>query len=187
MIAKLIICEVIEGKRERFSRSQEAWGELTGVEGFQGQTGGWEPTNPGLAVVIAFWHDTEAYSRFMSEVHDTIFKTHGQEGSYESISVSLWDRKFPIPGVAGQATDAIESGRLIQVARYHVKPARQKHFIQVQHEVWSPGMAAAGGMLGGVFTQSREDKNRFLVCTLWQSQGDHDNYREKVFPGDAQS
>lgn len=183
MIVKLIICEVNGEQRERFSHSQEAWGELAGVDGFLGQTGGWELANRGRAVVIAFWRDPEVYSRFMSDVHDTIFKAHGQEGSYESISVSLWDQKRSIPGSAGQATDAIEPGRVIQIARCRVKPARQNHFIQVQQEVWSPGMAAAGGMLGGVFTASREDEDRFLVCTLWQSEDNHRNYQEKVLPG----
>ncbi|MBB1441390.1 DUF4937 domain-containing protein [Shewanella sp. SG41-4] len=40
-IAKLILCEVDDGKQDAFSQSQRAWSQLSTCNGFVGQTGGW--------------------------------------------------------------------------------------------------------------------------------------------------
>ena len=80
MIIKLVSCEVKPQCREQFACGQEAWGALREVDGFCGQTGGWNQSDPGQAVIVGLWRDVTTYARFMSEIHDPIVERNGHAG-----------------------------------------------------------------------------------------------------------
>ena len=182
MLLKLIVCHVPDANRARFSRGQNEWSALQGVEGFRGQVGGWNEKDPLEAVIVGLWRDEPAYARFMLEAHDLVFENNGQKGSYDASSVSLWDRLFDIPGSVTAMPPAIDGAGFARIAYCVVRRDRVEHFIEVQQRIWNPGMAGAGGMLAGAFSRSREDQRRFLVCTLWRSAVDHRAYVDDVFP-----
>ena len=181
MLIKLIQCRVSEDQREPFGRGQAQWCVLSGCSGFCGQFGGWVIEDEGLAVIIGLWSDDDAYDAFMRDVHDRVFDDNGQRGTYESIDVSLWDSVLPIPGSASSISAGIGSAGAVRLARCRVRPDRVDHFIEMQRTIWNPGMAAAGGMLTGLFSESSEREHEFLVCTLWQDLDAQRRYRHGTF------
>ncbi len=183
MILKLIICQVPLEHRQAFSRGQECWAALGDLEGFAGQTGGWTRADSSEAVIVGLWRDESSYDHFMSDVHDSIFESGGQKGTYALSEIALWDRLFDIRGAYADVGAAFTAAGLIRIARCNVFPDRCEHFVDVQQSVWNPGMADAGGMLAGLFCRSRRDVRQFLVCTLWQSEDEHRRYIERVLPG----
>ncbi len=56
------------------------------------------------------------------------------------------------------------------------------HFVDMQEEVWNPGMQKSEGMLGGTFALSQKYSNDFLVLTGWESADDHQHYMGTNFP-----
>ncbi len=181
MLIKLIQCRVSEDQRERFSRGQTQWCALSGCKGFCGQIGGWVVEDDGLAVIIGLWSDHDAYDTFMRDVHDRVLDVTGQRGTYDSIDVSLWDSVLSIPGSASSISAGIESAGAVRMAKCRVRPDRVAHFVEVQRTLWNPGMAASGGMLIGLFSESSGSEQEFLVCTLWQDLDAHRRYRNGVF------
>ncbi|MEE8170736.1 MAG: DUF4937 domain-containing protein [Phycisphaerae bacterium] len=180
MILKYIICRVRPERRDQFSRGQQAWRALRNVDGFGGQFGGWHSDDANAAHIIGLWRDAAAYDAFMANLHDRIFESNEQQGTYDGGAVTLWDRRLPIPGAADSMGRAIGDVRFVRIARCQVRPDRMDHFVHVQQTVWNPGMAAAG-MLHGAFCRARNDEHAFLVCSLWPSEADHRRYREGVF------
>ncbi len=181
MLVKLIRCEVPVDRCERSALGQEAWGALSTVDGFAGQIGGWDVSDSTRAVIVGFWRDDEAYGRFMDNIHDAIFAAHGQQGSYASSDVTLWQRELDIPGSSGSIANAITQAGLIRMVLCELKPGRRNHFVQIQRDIWNPGMAASGGLLDGAFSRHCDDEDRFSVCSLWRSESDHQRYRETEF------
>jgi len=179
MIVKLIRCQVADEFKEKFSIAQRVWSELTVVEGFVGQAGGWEAGKDNLAVIVAWWRDQPSYDQFMRVNHDPIYKKSGQAGSYESCEVDYWEAQFDIAGEQRHVQGAIPDGALMRLAWCEVRPDRVEHFVQVQKNFWNPAMASAGGMLAGVFSRNVKVENQYLVCTLWWTIAAHDEYRER--------
>lgn len=182
MIVKLIICDVLESKREQFADGQRAWSALTKVGGFRGQTGGWSVDDNHRAVITANWQDQSAYDRFMRDEHDAIFSHNAQAGTYQTSDITLWHHVCDIPGSLEAFPQAFPGGGLIRIALCTVEENRTGHFESVQRDVWNPGMGRAAGMLGGIFCRDSTDRNRYLVCTFWRSAADHTAYRESIFP-----
>ncbi len=181
MLVKLIQCRVPADQREQFARGQAQWCALSGCRGFCGQIGGWVVEDEGLAVIIGLWSDHDAYDTFMRDVHDRVFDGSGQRGTYESIDVSLWHSRMPIPGSASSIPAGIDSAGAVRLARCRVRPDRVDHFIEVQRTIWNPGMAASGGLLNGLFSELSGRKHEFLVCTLWQDPDAPCRYQNSVF------
>jgi len=181
MLIKLIQCRVSVEHREQFARGQAQWCALAGCRGFCGQIGGWVVEDDGLAVMLGLWSDHDAYEAFMRDEHDRVFDSNGQRGTYDSIDVSLWISILPIPGSASSISAGIGSADAVRLARCYVRPDRVDHFVEVQRTIWNPGMAAAGGMLIGLFSQCRGREHEFLVCTLWRDLDAHRRYRNGVF------
>ncbi len=181
MLVKLITCEVPDENLERFAAGQAAWSALAKVDGFLGQLGGWELSDWNRAVIVGLWRDAEAYNRFMSDAHDAIFESHGQQDSYTSSDISLWQSVLGIPGSLHALGQAVEQAGLIRIALCRLRPGRREHFVEVQRNTWNPGMAASGGLLCGVFSRHCDDEDRFAVCTLWSSEAEHRRYRETIF------
>lgn len=181
MLIKLIKLVVISEHRDRFAEGQRKWEGLRQVAGFCGQTGGWRVDDPLQAVVLGIWRDCAAYDHFMADVHDDVFASSAQDGTYSSSEVTRWARVLDIPGDVQDLPLAVAGGAFLRIARCDLKPGRREHFIEAQQTIWNPGMAGAGGLLAGVFCESEESPNRLLVCTLWRSEADHTRYREGVF------
>ncbi|MCH8148328.1 MAG: DUF4937 domain-containing protein [Planctomycetes bacterium] len=181
MIVKLIQVDVIPDRAARFSAGQQAWQALIDVKGFRGQTGGWALENRSRAILVGLWRDRTCYEHFMTDVHDDVFAVSGQQGTYGTSEVSLWNRIFDVPGRFENMPSAIDDGLFIRVALCRLKPARREHFIDAQETIWNPGMASAGGLQAGVFCQSSVVSDHSMVCTLWGSEADHRHYREGPF------
>ncbi|MCP3803437.1 YdbC family protein [Allokutzneria sp. A3M-2-11 16] len=174
MIIKWVRCRAVDAGA--FDRGQRAWSELAGLPGFLGQFGGWSRGEPDIAHVFAFWDNQADHERFMAGEHDRV--AADQAGAYDAIQVGLWESQLVIG--AGLPAD-VAPGSVVRLAHCHVKPGRQEHFVRAQATVWNPGMEAASGMRGGMF--SRRGEAEFLVLSLWNSQADHERYRTDRFPG----
>ncbi len=121
MIIKRISCKVKEGYKETFYEHQKQWEPLGKVKGFLGQTGGWSINHPLTACIYSFWENQTDYERFMEEEHDQIFVHSGQESTYESIDVSLFQEKIRVPGAENNIVDVVRIAKYIRVARSQVK------------------------------------------------------------------
>jgi heme-degrading monooxygenase HmoA len=181
LIVKFITCVVPPENRSLFATGQEAWAALAEVDGFIAQTGGWSCNDDSLAIILAFWEGAAAYEHFLRNIHDAIFESNGQEGSYTEITVSLFEEVFEMPGTCSSFRSSILSGNVVRIVDCRVEPDRVEHFHEVQQTVWKPGMGRADGMLGGVFSRGRDDRLRHLVTTLWESEEAHRHYRQGVF------
>jgi hypothetical protein len=168
VLIKWIQCRVSD--MDAFGRAQRGWTELSAVEGFLGQCGGW--SEPGVAQIVAFWRNQLDYENFMTGAHDRIAES--QAGTYDGIDVRLFDHHLDV----GAGLPA--GGSVARLAHCHVKAGRQEHFVLAQATVWNPGMVAAPGMRGGVF--GRRGDAEFLVLSQWNSTADHEQYRTDRFP-----
>jgi heme-degrading monooxygenase HmoA len=181
LIVKFITCVVPPENRSLFATGQEAWAALAEVDGFIAQTGGWSCGDDSLAIILAFWEGAAAYEHFLRNIHDAIFESNGQEGSYTEITVSLFEKVFEMPCACSSLRHSINSENFIRIVDCRVELDRNDHFLDVQKTVWGPGMGRAVGMLGGCFARGRDDRLRYLVTTFWESEDAHTLYRQGVF------
>ncbi len=106
-ILKEILCEVDPALREAFSRAQEAWNALSGVEGFLGQIGGWLEEEPNRACILALWSDEPSYRAFLGGVHDAIVSRSSQAATYLRCTVTLHrEAEGSFPRAAAEAAGA---------------------------------------------------------------------------------
>ncbi|ACA88991.1 DUF4937 domain-containing protein [Shewanella woodyi] len=180
MIAKYIRCEVVEAKRNIFSKGQRLWLETAHCEGFISQLGGWEQeTN--IAVILARWTDMESVKDFMSAAHDPIAERANQVGSYSHISVSYLSAVICIPAFNQGGKNQASCG-FIRIADCYIDPDKLDEFIQEQKTLWNPGMQQVEGMLGGQLWQFNDESDRYLVTTYWESEAAHRHYMAEYFP-----
>ena len=182
MIIKRIICKVKESEKETFYEHQKQWKQLSKVNGFLGQFGGWNNKQQLTACIYSFWESEIEYQEFMEKVHDQIFVNSGQANTYESIDVSLFEEKLSIPGLEENIVTIIRNSNYIRIALSQVKEHKFKHFVEIQDKVWNPGMGKSKGMLGGTFATNQKQHNTFLVLTGWESEDCHQNYMKENFP-----
>ncbi len=178
MLLKWIVCDVEPSNRVAFGEAQQAWGAIGSADGLLGQTGGWDRKS-GRACVVGAWASTTSYEAFMGGLHDEVIAGSRQEKTYVSSRVTIFDGVMEMAGHDG-AGAPFERAGFVRVADCHVHPERVAHFIQVQREVWAPGMAACAGMLGGWFGRA-ERGERFLVVTLWENEACHEAYASGPF------
>jgi len=182
MLLKWIVCSTSTEMQTAFSAAQEQWAALKGLPGFLGQVGGWNSKNPSQAGILSCWQDEAAYQRFMQHIHDDIYRRSDQKQTYLSISVTLFKDILAIPGSATDFLSALSQGSVLRVTDSHVLPEQGQAFEQNQRTIWNPGMAEAGGMLGGVCAQAIEDSSRYLVASLWSDAQAHQAYLQTAFP-----
>lgn len=110
MLIKKVICRVADSQAEAFSKAQSVWRQLSQIEGFIKQTGGWQTDeNGGLtAVIIGVWENRRSYDMFMEQHHDSIFASAQQKDTYQSITVTLCEED--------------EAGDIIQHPDYRPEP-----------------------------------------------------------------
>ncbi|MFF2041204.1 DUF4937 domain-containing protein [Kitasatospora sp. NPDC058170] len=180
MWGKWISCGVPPAVRGVFSAGQSAWSVIGDQPGLVGQVGGWDAAT-GRAHVLGVWADARAYARFMDERHDAVVAGIRQDAGYSSIEIAAGETVLEMAGDTAGLPQALAAATLLRVADCRLVPGREEHFLEVQREVWAPGMAAAGGMLAGVVTQLA--RHRYLVTTLWTDPAAHRNYVDHHLPG----
>ncbi|MDR0271388.1 YdbC family protein [Paenibacillus sp.] len=183
MIIKKIMCKVREDQKENFSECQGQWQSINNIEGFLGQIGGWNHKEPLTACIFSFWESQMAYQLFMDEAHDQVFLKSGQENTYTSIHVELLQGEFRIPGSEPDIVSVLRKANYVRTAFSQVKESRIDHFVEMQKEVWNPGMKKAEGMLGGEFARSQKNNLYYLVLTGWENTNVHEKYMANHFPG----
>lgn len=176
---KWITCFVRDGDRSRFDAAQRHWSQIADQPGLIVQAGGWDRVAP-AACVLACWTSAEAYRDFMERRHDRVAADSGQADTYQAIKVVTGESELTMPGTVRTLAPAVSEGVFLRVADCRVRPERRGHFTAAQRETWLPGMAAADGMLGGLF--SRLGEHRYLVTTWWSSAGAHDRYAREDVP-----
>ncbi|KJS60514.1 DUF4937 domain-containing protein [Streptomyces rubellomurinus] len=180
MWGKWIGCEVPDAARGRFWAAQRAWEAIGDQPGLVGQVGGWDHA-AGRAHVLGLWRDADAHGRFLRERHDQVLAGSGQRGAYTAIETATGEVVLTMEGEEPDLPGALARAALLRVADCRLLPGREEHFLDVQRQVWAPGMAAAGGLLGGVVT--RLDEARHLVATLWSDAAAHRHYTAEYLPG----
>jgi heme-degrading monooxygenase HmoA len=147
---------VREGQKQPFSRGQEQWRDVKGVDGFLGQAGGWNVSDPAEAVILAFWRDDAAYRAFMENHHDPIFARTKQRQTYARIRVELYECVHDMPGALGSVLEALAAGKWLRLERRPVLPE-------------ADSLAGATGVAAGVAGKAVKDDERFLVATVWDN------------------
>ena len=177
MIIKWITCRVEPELKQIFSEAQEKWVELSDVEGFLGQIGGWGCKDPHLAGILSFWENSEAYKHFMKEYHDSIYERSKQRFTFTDISVRIYERLFDLN--PADLTESVGMGSYLRIADCQVTKEKRAAFEQEQQAIWNPGRAECGGMKAGVFAK---DLDRYLTVSLWKDEAAHQYYVEKKLP-----
>jgi heme-degrading monooxygenase HmoA len=156
MLIKWIACQVREGQKQSFSRGQEQWRAVREVDGFLGQAGGWNVSDPAEAVILAFWRDEAAYRAFMANHHDPIFAKTRQQQTYERIRVELYERVRDMPGTMENVLDALAVGKWLRLEQRPVLPE-------------ADSLAGWTGAAAGVAGKAVKEGGRFLVATVWNA------------------
>ncbi|MFJ9453815.1 DUF4937 domain-containing protein [Kitasatospora sp. NPDC101447] len=179
MWSKWIDCRVRAGAREAFAAGQRRWSAISDQPGLVGQGGGWAPDGD-RALLLALWTDEPAYTRFMRERHDLVADEAAQHGSWTDLRIAAGPVVRALPGAAASPADALARATVLRAADCRLRPGRAAHFLDVQDRIWTPGMAAAEGMLAGAVTRLAAD--RFLVTTLWSTAAAHRAYAAHRLP-----
>lgn len=178
-LVKWITCSVRDDDRGRFDTAQRCWSQIADQPGLIVQAGGWD-SKTSSACALACWTSAKAYRTFMAGRHDRVAAGSGHTGTYQSIETATGKSELTMPGTARTLTEAVSGGAFLRVADCQVRSERREHFATAQRETWLPGMAAADGMLGGLF--SRLGEYRYLVTTWWSSIDAHDRYASEDVP-----
>ncbi|KGP90540.1 hypothetical protein N780_03840 [Pontibacillus chungwhensis BH030062] len=96
MILKRIKCHVPVNLKESFQEAQTYWSDLSEMDGFSGQFGGWDSSDLETAYIFSFWEDLSSYQKFMRNMHDRFVQNNGQERTYDGIWVTLYHRESPL-------------------------------------------------------------------------------------------
>ncbi|KAA3628469.1 MAG: DUF4937 domain-containing protein [Bacteroidetes bacterium] len=182
MFIKWIICDVLAENKIAFSNAQEQWAFTASAEGFIAQAGGWNLNNKSEACIIAFWKSEDHLKQFMKKLHDEIFFGSQQGDTYESIQVAHFETQLTMEGSCYSLVEAVQNAGFLRVADCKVKSEKLTHFEKVQQEIWLPAMKSAKGMLGGKFSKSETDQQRYLVTTFWDTLDNHSIYSQNILP-----
>lgn len=196
MLLKAIQCHVLPEQQDLFSRGQERWAALAGLQGFTSQQGGWQQHT---AWVFGWWQNWDDYSAFMSEHHDPIFERSGQNGTYRDSDISFWqslpsaqiDRRrnlkhSPTASTLPLATEAGLSEaqhELILLELLQLAPGAWADFDDFLTWRWRPGLAGAGGLASARVCQHRKLPGRYLSWSRWQEGSDPIGMARLLQPG----
>ncbi|WP_351188606.1 DUF4937 domain-containing protein [Shewanella sp. TB4-MNA-CIBAN-0142] len=175
-IAKLIMCEVDDGKQEAFSQSQSAWSQVSTCNGFVGQAGGWEASSS-TAIILGFWESQFHVSEFMSTTHDEIYLNNKQQSTYRHCSVNYFEL---ISTILGSEIDFSGAG-VLRIA-YCSRVLDIDRFNRDQQLLWNPQLSTQPGLLGGHVWRHIEHHDCYLVVTHWESPAAHEIYANNVLP-----
>jgi heme-degrading monooxygenase HmoA len=182
MFIKWIVCKVPLDLKDKFSFAQEKWIRTKSVNGFIAQTGVWNLKDDSEACIISFWESEDALKYFMQNLHDQIVSENNQDQFYSSITVNHYNSIINMDGKSSTLKEAIKNAELLRIADCKVKNDRVKHFENVQEYIWKPEMKKANGMLGGSFSISVNNTNKYSVATFWDSLENHNNYVIEILP-----
>jgi len=168
--------------KDEFSFAQEKWIRTKSANGFIAQAGGWNLHDETEACIISFWESADALKYFMQNLHDQIVSENTQDKFYSSIMVDHFNSILPMEGESSTLLQAINDADFLRIADCKVKNDKVEHFEEVQKDIWRPGMKKANGMLGGCFSNSAQNKNKYLISTFWDSRENHNNYVNEILP-----
>jgi len=179
---KWIVCNVEEQQREAFSSAQEQWSTMAGQPGQLGQFGGWDVAQRDCGGILSLWENQKTLEEFMAPggLHDQIYANNQQSELMSGCKVSLFHEFFPMPGAFPSLRAAARKAQWLRVAYCRVADPQYLNFLEAQRKIWSPGMRAAPGMLGGSFAGDGTDG--FLIASLWSSKENHDHYCTDILP-----
>lgn len=185
MYIKWIVCSVPTSLNDKFSSSQEEWNRTNSAKGFIAQAGGWNLNDDDEteACIISFWENKEALINFMTNLHDQILSKNNQDQFYTSISVDHFNSILLMEGDSSTLTETISNSKLLRIADCIVKQDKMGHFEEVQKDIWLPEMKKAKGMLGGNFSKSANNTNKYLVSTFWDSRENLNSYANNILLG----
>lgn len=176
MILKLIKCEVDEDKKDAFSISQTKWTELSSINGFEKQFGGWESESR-EAIIFAYWKSEDHVKSFMQNYHDEILNKSNQKKTFLRCKIKYYKKAFEISPLY----NGINKIGFVRVA--HCQGVRDKRRFQLdQEKEWNPIMSTQPGMIGGDVWQESTNNENFLVVSYWESFHAHEQYKNSIFP-----
>ena len=182
MFIKSIVCSVSKSLKKEFSLAQEKWIGIKSIKGFIIQLGGWNLNDGTQACIISIWESETALKYFMKNLHDQIESKNKQDQFYSSIIVNHFNSILAIEGNSSTFKDAINNAKFLRIAECTVSNDKIKHFEEIQKNVWIPGMKSVNGMLGGFFSKSVKNINKYFVSTFWDSRENHKNYVNNILP-----
>lgn len=165
--------DVPESSRETFDADQRASSRIRYVDGLVVRVGGFDVDAASTASVLTMWRDDRAYARFVQHVQGAMLEASDSE-------VVLFDVVSRLPGQRPRLVEAMAAGRLLRVDT--CVPQDVHGFVRTQLDVWTPGMASARGMFGGVFARRQGDADQFIVATAWEDEALHEIYAEHHVP-----
>ncbi len=167
---KYILCRTDSANRAAFSAGQEAWSEVSGIDGFCGQAGGWAQQDSTLAVILGLWHNQAAIDNFMATIHDDCFEKSGQRNLINQIDVSVWNRIDTEDKFTGIDEVNLHQG-FLWISDCCLVPgeSRRQHFLKMQKDVWNPSMAKSGVIARSAWANPI-DPSRFLITSVWKSE-----------------
>ena len=182
MYIKWIVCNVPVSLKDKFSFAQEKWIRTKSAKGFITQAGGWNLKDNSEAFIISFWESKDALEDFMKNLHHKIVSENTQDKYYSSIIVDHFNSILSMDGESSTLSQAINNAKLLRIADFYVQSNRIDHFEKVQKDIWKPGMKKANGMLGGSFSISVNNTNKYSISTFWDSLENHNNYVIEILP-----
>ncbi len=182
MLLKWMVCQISDSARTQFSHAQSHWWALTWVPGFLGQLGGWDQGRPRQVCILSIWQNLAYYEHFMREIHDGLMAVNKQAHTYNCLEVALFHSEISLRGTEPDLYHALLKACCLRIDDCSIYPDRISHFESVQQRIWKPAIEVAPGMLGGRFSQSLANQQRFLSLSLWSSYLHHGNYALNEVP-----
>jgi heme-degrading monooxygenase HmoA len=118
----------------------------------------------------------------MQNLHDQIVSENKQDQFYSSIMVDHFNSILCMEGESSTLSPVINNAGLLRIVECRVKQDKAEHFEKVQKDIWKLEMKKVKGILGGSFSKSVNNTNKYLVSTFWNSRKNHNNYVNKILP-----
>lgn len=182
MIIKWVVYSISVSERRSFANQQRKWKQYANVPGFLGRLGGWNLENPIEASTFTFWKDIESYQSFLQTRKED--QQMDQKSQWSILDTQIYQKQGDISGLTPHPTFAsiAECGHLLKVGDCRVRPGNRERFIHMQQSVWNLGMANTPGMTSGLFGESTQDTNRFIILTRWKNESEYQAYEEHILP-----
>ncbi len=173
MLLKLIHGQVELRDKTNFSKGQLCWHELSKLNGFLGQLGGWLVDRTGHAVsamIVGLWQDECTYQNFMANHHDSIADSANQCAHYEAIHVTLWHTIDQNSTDYDKLAAAISKARSIVIARAGPSLHGEK-LDNLFPDAMVKVFQRSTSVLAKLSLESNLEPCRMLTCVLSDGQG----------------
>lgn len=182
MIINWIVSSVPVSDRRTFSNRQRVWKQLANTPGFLGRIGGWNIKNPIEASIFTFWKDMDSYQESIEAGYFGGELDHSERSSI--VDLQVYQKKNDIIGLKRKQVFApiADCGHLLKIGDCQIKEEKKDNFLLMQQSVWNLGMANTPGMTTGLFAESVQATNRFLILTRWKNKDEYTAFEEHILP-----